>query len=544
MRTFLLREGSDDAFELWNRDSVRNGVGTAGGTLDEKRNCQSRPGIPLFMVCVYNFEEFVKPMIFQEERFQRMENYYSQRPLEVATYYGHYDTMVTLYERAFAASKCSIRSDKWLEAAAECGNLDVWSFVVDHASGQISQRAIVRAVEHPILGTAMLEKVLGNVIELDAETLDGLLKRCSSLVTLEMVLNRHTVTKKSNMTNAMLKAAVQNPFINPDLTNLILSEGQYLRVTDLCFVLAIWGPYPPSSTSTSKAGVVKKLLSHHLRAEVSEEVVCKVGQHSSTHDVHCLEQLIEHCPIEGISEDMLLAAATNVYGDDATILRFLSDHPRGIKISRQVVHWTLPSWRYNSIVLLLSRFDCPQVLEESLYTMIESPSQDGKLPLVMPYCKPLVVTDAYIEACAAGRHAWEVEYVINLPRAIPISRRALYASITNDHSAAQVLSLLLRDMDGCELELREDILVQALSHSSDARDMVRILANHWGALPVTEQAIMAAVKNGRGSTEVLDHLLKHMKSEAIMFTDNVLIAAIEGDNIDFCGLLLAPQSRL
>ena len=533
LKNFLLEYGSNNASELWNQDGLSKDVGEGYHWPQEHENphCHSEPALSLFIVCVYGLEEFVEPLILHKQKILRAENSMGYRPLEVATIYEYYDIVIALYEAATLARKSPVRGKEWIKIAAQCKDLKLWSFVVDHTPNENLKSAIESVARNSTLGMVMIPRILGSITELDARTLEAFLGDCTSLAMVDMVLNHPAGT---TMTTSMLEAAVQNQSINPELTSLILSMAPYLRVTGLCFVLAFYGKHLSDSRSSFLDGVIKNLLSHHSRSEITEEVVCKAIDFSSKDEVGCLEQLLNHSLLDCISEDMLSAVLASA---NIEILTYFLDHPRAAKISQQIVQRAISQTEYypNPVIsTLLTRPGCPPVSEESLYATSEMDDWEHEKTITMEQCRLIQITDAYIQACAANRSSYDFEYVFNLPRAIPLSESAVYASFENASYGSEILGFLLPNKPGFRMDISEDVLVRAVSHCC-AYDLVLMLADHWGTLPVTKRSIMAAAKRRElfFKRDLVDLLLQHSTSDATMLTDDILVAAINGNNLGF-----------
>ena len=535
MEEFLLTD-SNDAFERWNRDCFRTDVETATGTCSERRNCQSRPGLPLFMVCVYGFDELLQTMIEkQPDRAFRAENFYGARPLEVAASYGNYDTMVTIWNAASSKDVSSVRSERWLRAAAESLKLDVWNFVVKHISDVPFQTALVQAAQNTAHGHEMVRCLLENPFEIDEDVICELLKSCAALQTLDMILAHFSST---DFTELMMEAAVQNPSINPKLTEIILSNHPNLRVSRTCIISAFQLLEPSSSSQTaliSKGAVIKALLNSPTRCEISEEMIRIVAAVGKNEDIECLDLLIQHCSIDHITEDLLVAAAENSREGPA-IFEFLLHHSLGHRITQQVLQALILDEHEacNRLTSLFSQPACPPVLEESLYIRTENwISDETPLSIMMDKCRSMHITDTFLQACAANRSFDDLSHILSLPRATPISKDVICASTKNFSFAANILKMLLQFKCGFDFEVSKDILLQALSNRTDALRLAHVLAEQWGTLPVTEESMVAAVRHGREGSTVFKYLLQYCESIDEMLTENVLQAAIEGDNLEF-----------
>lgn len=535
MEEFLLTD-SNDAFERWNRDCFRTDVETAKGTCNERRNCQSRPGHPLFMVCVYGFDELVQAMLGrQQDQAFRAENFYGARPLEVAASYGNYDTMVVIWNAASSRDASSVRSERWLEAAAESLKLDVWNFVVKHISDVPFETALILAAQNTAHGNEMVGSLLENPFEIDEDIICELLKSCASLQTLDIILTHSSIT---GFTEMMMEAAVRNPFINPELTEMILSKHPNLRVSRTCIISAFQLFESPSSSETaliSKAAVIKTLLNSPTRCEISEEMIRIVAAVGKNEDIECLDLLLQHCSIDHITEDLLVAAAENSREGPA-IFEFFLNHSLEHKITQQVFQAVIlyEHEACNRFTSLLSQPACPPLLEESLYIRAENwSSDDTPLSIITDECKSMHITNTFLQACAANRSFDDLRHVLFLPRAISISKDVISASTRNFSCAANILKILLQFKCGFDFEISEDILLEALSNRTDALRLAHVLAEQWGTLPVTEESMVAAVRHGRQGSTIFKYLLQYCESVDNVLTENVLQAAIEGDNLEF-----------
>lgn len=524
MQAFFLDRDSNNAFRKWNSDSFKTDVETAPGTCNEKRRSQSRPGLPLFMICVYGFDDFVVPAIEKTDGALLAENFYHDRPLEVAAFYGNFVTMKLVYNAASSTLKSPIRAKEWLAAAALSGSLGVWKFAVKHIENIPLKSAIIKAAQVPNYGKEMVCSLLTDTVDVDEEILLETLQRCASFDTLDVILAKsHT----PRFTKHMLKAAVENPFINPELVEMILAEGQKLQVSESTIITAF------QTLPSNKESVVKALLNHVPCCEISEEMVCLIARHSIVTDIASLDLLLEHCSIGRITEDLLVAGARS-YGRDSTVLRFFLERSCSRTISQQVLQSALlERHSLDRFGTLLFWPECPPVLEESLYIMTEEWGSQAGLPVAMKHCRSLHITDAFLQACAANRDVSEMEMVISLPRAVPISREVVCASLTSFWDPAEKFRLLLHHKCGFDLEPSETILRQALSNYHCKLGLVLILANRWTKLPVTEATMIASVENPRDGTQVFEFLLRHCESVETGLTEDVLFAAIRGDNLEF-----------
>lgn len=528
MEKFLLEYGSGSAFERWNRDAFRTmGLEMAPGTNEERQRCQCRPALPLFMICVYGFNEFVELAIQKRDDVHYAQNLWRQRPLEVAAYYGNYSTIKLLDDATSSFQKSPIRSHELLASAARSGNLDVWSFALTHIPVMPFKSAITEAVQSPELGKEMLCSLLYNTVEVDLEDWTDILLNCASFDILDIILERFPM---ESLTEDTLNAAIRNQFISQGLVEMVLSKDPDIQVTEISILLAL------SGSQKQRTDVIKALIAHPKRCEITEEMVYRAAEVSyGQGDLECLEVLLQHCSIEHITEDWLAAAANTSWRDPSTFKYFL-DHPRNIKVTPQKLQKALIKGGFISaqcLVLLLSQSDSPQLLEEDVYIMAENDSFADVLSAVMPHCESIYAGEAYLQACARNISSSEMQHIISRPRAIPISQSVVHAAFGNRRDTESMVRLLLQTIYGFAFKPSEEVLLKALSEHGEPLTVVRILAECWEQLPVTELCMAAAVSNRRYGTDIFELLIKYWNSDETPLSDKVLLSAIEGDNVDF-----------
>ncbi|KAL8819092.1 MAG: hypothetical protein Q9191_007810, partial [Dirinaria sp. TL-2023a] len=476
------------------------------------------------MICVYGLNELVDAATTQKALFA--ENDGRARPLEVATFYGNLVTMRLICRTASLKPRSSIRAKEWLAAAARSRNLDIWKFALEHIEDIPFKSTIIEAVKDPKSGKEMVLSLLNDSNEIDEETYLDILSHCASFETLDVITAKSHTLK---FTERMLNAAVQNPSINPELVEMILAKGENLRVSESSIIMAF------RYSQSNKEAVVKALLNHDSRCEISEELVCNVAR---MYDIEAevipsLGLPTGHCSINHTTEDWLMAAATNESLAFA-VLKFFLERSDTATISQQVLQSVLAnSLSAKNLNILFPRLNCPSILEESLYIAAEQSRYLYALLVGIGHGESLCITDAFLQACATKSSLSEMKSVISTPRAVSISREVVCASLKGGFDAADKLDLLLRHKAGFELGPSEDILLQPVSNVFYKLELVRVLANHWTSLPVTEASMIASVSCEWDGTQVFDFLLQFCESVETGLTGNVLLAAIQGTNIEF-----------
>ncbi|KAI9688036.1 MAG: hypothetical protein M1820_010309 [Bogoriella megaspora] len=526
MVDFLLKTDSNTAFHCWNHNCFQTDVERSRGTCDERRRCQSRPAQPLFMASVYDFDDFAEELLEENVQALYAENFYHERPLEVAAFYGNYTTMVVLYDAAASKQKASIREDRWLLAAASSNSIDVWNFARAKALERPSNDVLFKAAGNHQHSKQMVSSLLDDVGALDEKTVAGILQSCASLQIVELITPH---LAPDQLTELTLSAAAQNRFINPDLTEIILSKSKFPHISGQCIVdAALRG-------GRSKAAVLKLFLEHPGCCDVTEEMLCLITRLCKEQTTECLHSLFTSLPIDCITQDLLKAAAENIY-DGPAILTFLLAQPGRKEISQQVLQSAMLN-RWKAVELfdqLIAASERPGLLEESLYVFTETWSGDDVvLQKVMAEFKAISLTESFLKACAANRHGLEMEFVLSLPRAFPVSEEMVHASLGNFKDADGMLLYLLRVQESLRLEVSENLLLLALSNQAYALHLAEVLAEVWGCLPVTESVVMCAVRHPRSGMDIYYLLRRHSDNVDEMLTENVLRAGVEGDNVEF-----------
>ncbi|KAL8731892.1 MAG: hypothetical protein Q9181_004153 [Wetmoreana brouardii] len=526
MAEFLLAQDSSSAFERWNHDAFHSDLEMAPGTCDEKRRSQSLPALPLFMICVYGFDEFVVPTISKMDHVHYAENFYRERPLEVAALYGNYCTVKVLHEATSTLRKSPIRAQQFLVSAARSCRLDMWNFTLRHVSTIPFKSAIVEAARSEELGIELVSSLLNSAVDIGSEVPAEVFQNCASFDVLNLILARFP---SRDFTEKTLDVAVQNDSINPRLVETILSKNPEIGVSENCILLGFHG------AETKRAAIIQVLLAHQKRCEVSEALISEIATYNSNESgIQCLELLLEHCPIDYITEDWLVAAAENLISSSIT-LNFFLDHSLNSKSNRQNLHIAALSKAIppENLEVLLSRSDCLRLPEESFYILTEFRSSASVVPTTIDRCGSIFITDAYLQACAAKYTGTEMRNIIYLPRAVPISEKVVEAALENYFYAEDVLKLLLQAHCGFTLEPSEKVLLKAVSENCRKYEIVHCLAEYWSTLPVTEASLMASVQKNTDGTLIFELLMKYWRSTETPLSDNVLLAAIQGLNVEF-----------
>ncbi|KAL8916277.1 MAG: hypothetical protein Q9208_008606 [Pyrenodesmia sp. 3 TL-2023] len=536
MEEFIFGHGPGSAFEKWNRFSFRSSLELAPGTNAERMRCVSRPALPLFMICVYGYNEFVERAIQGKTDVHYAQNTCQERPMEVAAFYGNYSTLKLLHDATSLLLRSPIRPRELLSSAANSRNLDVWRFAIRHIPVIPLKSAITEAVRSSEFGKEMLCSLLHSIVEVHSEDLADILRSCASFDILNIILNRFPVKR---FTGKMLNAAVKNRSISQGLVEMILSKQPDIRVTETTILSASWGLLGMQKKRTD---VMKTLLAHPKRCEITEEIVYRVIEDSRDQDdVECLEVLLQNCSMDHITEDWL-AAAANRSEEDLAPFQYLLNHPCNNKITlrnlqKAVVHVN-EFTNAHCLKLLFSRPGCPQLLDEDIYRMMEKGSIwihsfEEAFSTITPQCEPVYATEAYLQACATRLNTPQMQYALSRPRAIPVTESVVIAAFGNFKDAANMVKMLLQTICSFALEPSENTLFRATSNYGEAYELVRILAECWGHLPVTERCMAAASRNDSNGTETFKFLLKYWTSDETPLSDSVLLAAIRGDNMDF-----------
>ncbi|KAL8753882.1 MAG: hypothetical protein Q9199_004733 [Rusavskia elegans] len=535
MEEFLLEHGPGSAFEKWNRDLFLPQLEVAPGAQQERMMYISRPASPLFMICVYGYDEFVERAIQNKDDVHYAQNTNRQRPMEVAAFCGNYGTFKLLHDASSLLLKSPIRPRELIASAAQSRNLDIWRFAMRHIPVIPFKSAITEAVRSSEFGKEMLCSLLHSTVEVHPEDLTDILRNCASFDILNIILNQFPVKR---FTEAMLNAAVQNQSISQGLVKMILSKEPNIRVTETSILSASRGL---CGLQKKRTDVMKTLLAHPKRCEITEEIVYRVIEASQDQDdVECLEVLLQNCSVEHVTEEWLAAAARRPEVYDLDLFKYLLDHPCNNKITlrnlqKAIVHIDDHA-NPRSLILLSSRSGCPQLLDEDIYRMTEDSTSmmfvsENAFTTIM---SPIYATEAYMQACARNLYSHQMQYAMSRPRAIPITQSVVDAAFGNVHDALKMVTLLLQTICSSDPKPSEEILLTAVSDKLCKYEIIEFLAEYWGQLPVTERCMAAATRqHSDNGTRNFEFLLKYWNSDETPFTDSVLLAAVEVNNVDF-----------
>ena len=183
---------------------------------------------------------------------------------------------------------------------------------------------MVEAAQAPEHGKAMIRALLDLKNDLDSGTLTPVLRGCVSMETLGTLLAH---SQSIVLTEVHLEAAVQNAFLNPELTEMILRRTPGISVSEKCIVFAICPEFSfPTSRTTRKhttlSAIIEILLNHPDICDITEELICKVARWAELEDLYPRQLLLSRCLPNCITEDVLMAAAANMKGD-SVILEFM-----------------------------------------------------------------------------------------------------------------------------------------------------------------------------------------------------------------------------
>ncbi|KAG8525573.1 uncharacterized protein KY384_009217 [Bacidia gigantensis] len=493
MRAFLCDDTTNEAFNKWRRD-ISKFYGPA--ELGEK---PSTSNFSLFMICRYAFNEFIESKLVRGGSIFDARNWHGNTPLEVAAASSNFVAMDLLYKASLAQYPSSIRGGKWLESAAKSDDLDIWNYVCSRVSGTPIALGLHAAAQNTQHSFEMVKSLLEKFSPTDENTLTKALVVAASLETVDLIL-AHCPT--SLMPHHLVEASVQNQLLNPQLTQKLLTHFPESSVTEDCFLL---------SDSSRRTEILEVLLKHPFRCVVSEEMVCEMTKTLYFgKDIMCLSLLLPLCRINSISEDLLVAAAC-----------------------QEVLQGAMKNHYHQHLGVLLSRADCPTVLEESFYIMANHRSLYNVVP-ALEACEDIYITDALMQACAKTMNVDDVKYIISQPRAFSLSERVLYSAVENDRGCGtEVFKYLVHKTSGFKPEPSENALIQAHSRPFTAYNMTKILADLWKRLPVTEKSMIAMVKQNRDFDDTFQLLRQYCECTEASLTDSILHAAIEANNVDF-----------
>ena len=543
LQAFFTFDNSNDAFARWNQACVKYSFFREADPLQERRNCQSLPGSPLFMACVYGFDEFIDPLVAHSDRTLYLENSLARRPLEVATRFSNISTIELLYNATIRSHcKLSIRAANWLMAAATRKDISIWNFAAARVDDLPYRSAITYAVRNPEHAD-VVASLLDKIQDLSATILKGILYECASFEIFEMVMAK---LPSLVFTQDLLVAAVRNRSLNPGLTKLILSRYPSVTVCESC----LYCPFEMAYAEPDQE-LITVLLCHENRCEVTEELITLVIKLYAGQSVKCIEMLVKHSATGHVTEEWLIAAASNEHAGHA-LFQYLLERAAEQEITQGVLQSAMSNRRraWTNLGILRSQSRCLPILDESIYAAARSWSMDAAiLPLALDVDDPMRITAGFFEICAANKGSQEVVDIVRRARYTPIFQEVILSSLRNPNDAAYIAEFLLQ-VSGMKIEMSEDQLNELLAHHArlshgifDPQSpwIIHMLARHCSTLPVTENTLIAAMQEANTSGSTIELLVDQCKSVDQVLTDVVLNAALAFGNETFVSYFLSKR---
>lgn len=529
---FLVDEQGRSAFRQWNRDCFQTDLETAPGTCQERRNCSSRPAQPLFMACVYGFDDIAERIVTRDNSALNAENFLRNNPLEVAATYGTYSTFTKVYNLAVTAQKSCIRPTELLSAAA--GSIPaILRFLLDQDINIPSYASVLLAgARNQEYGEEMVQLVLQKAGNVDEVILEGIFRSSSSIAAIDLLLSH---LGPFDITESMFLAAAKNVHIGRELMEMFKSRCQDVKITEECFISAAIG-----DKDVDGAESIELLLRHPKRCNITEEILESVARWGNAQSSRSLELLLaQYEPLE-ITEDLLAAAASNIYGGP-TILHLLLERSKSPNITQQVLQKAVLK---DTLNILLAHPCCPDIAEETVYIMIKTLSgQQDVVRFVFERSEKFQITEALMRTVASNREARDMAYLLSQSRAYPVSEATITAAVSNWHDGTHMTQLLLQNARDLQFEPSEDILLAAMNNGPSALGLITFFAKTFQSLPVTENVIKAAIKNYRDGKRLMD-LLFSGSFGPVNVTTGILEAAAEQDDIEVIQFLLQHKGEI
>lgn len=532
---FLADEEGKEVFSYWNSYCFQTDLGTAPGTCSERRNCSSRPAQPLFMACVYGFEDIAHRIVLSDDKALEAENFYQRNPLEVAATYSNYGVTKTLYEIAAKARYSCIRPERLLVAAAE-GSVEVLQFLLNQNIMIRSFGKILAAAgANPKHAKDMVSLLIQRMPNINESILEDVIACSPSIETIELLLLH---LKPLRISESLLLAATGNRRAGWELVEMLLSRsGEFVLTEDFFISAGIGGKRKHGPK------VVELLLAHPKRCEITEEILYTVAAHGHRNSKQCLELLLTQVAELGDNEDMLCAGAQNMYAGPEVLDLFL-DHSKDPHITQQVIQSAIRNrWHAKELLeRLIAHPRCSNISEETAYVMTETWSgQRDVFRFVFERLKNVEVTEALLQAVARDRSADDMSYLLSKPRAFPISEAIVTAAASNLFEGARMIPLLLDCAVEVQVQLSEDFLL-AVIRSAQAPELMTYLIERGWKIPVTENIVTEAITNFRHG-KFLMNLLSDL-SGGIAVTSGILEAAAQQDDVDVMACLLQRKEKL
>lgn len=224
------------------------------------------------------------------------------------------------------------------------------------------------------------------------------------------------------------------------------------------------------------------LESRDRRAPITKKAINLIAM---AFDSAILQQSLDGGDIDILTpQELLLAAAGNIYHGKELICFLLEEYNEDISVTEEVVEAAADNWGSGRdiLALLLDR-------------------RDGMIP----------VTEKAL--CSIVRRLWDSAEALMLilektRTEIPITEYVLRQAVTAKLKSVEILRLLL-DSQGSKITITEPIVNAAAGNGYDAKHLVAFLLDKGGSgIPITTNTIEAIINNESGGLQVLTMFLQ------------------------------------
>ncbi|KAK5995938.1 hypothetical protein PT974_04357 [Cladobotryum mycophilum] len=249
-----------------------------------------------------------------------------------------------------------------------------------------------------------------------------------------------------------------------------------------------------------------------------------------------LLRFLLQCPQDvDICEDVLVEAIGNERGTDALKLLLTSGH---IPVTEAMVVKAAQSEDATDVLTILLRKGGP--ITDNVVVAAAENKRMGALSLLLEFDSTIPISEKVVIAAAGNMIGIEMlELIAMNGHYLPVSEKSVLAAAGNrDREAA--LELLLETNES--IPITEQMLIRAVqtgnTFSHDLTSNLKLLLSKGGE--VTEAVVIAALNQGFWDTEMLGVLITH--NSRIELTEEIMLAAVRNDDgakhlkylLDFC----------
>ncbi|KAI9694302.1 MAG: hypothetical protein M1820_009026 [Bogoriella megaspora] len=521
---FLVGDGqTGSGFETWFAHCDVGDFGALNKRESEKVECKSQKRQPLFMACVYDFDDIVEAFLqtSSDQTMLRDENLYGRTVLEVASRYGSHASLAKLL--VFTEDPISQpQVDKLLLAA---GNFNTLDCLLSKGYNAPNWIPVIESVAQNVKnGQRMVDMVLQRPgVKFDESILLTAMSKAVSIEIVTTILDR---CGENLITSAVLNAATSNVHLGAVLTKQLLKLLPHVTVTNDMLASA---SLCDSLNMDGSIETLKLLLAHPVREPVTEDALIHIAAHCSSRNLQCLELLLSGP--KSVTEDLLCAAASNTVAGPASLEHLLSQSDNA-PITQHVLQSAALNRQHagHMLELLLRHKGSPSVGDETMHTLCETnSSQNDVIDSILNRQEdaPINITNDLLECMAYNRSQRDMASILALPRWRPVSGRMVELALRNWQGALEQVKYLYLLYANAFMPSSQR-LVQALDNQFYALELTIWLRDLWKGLPVDESVVKAAVRTTTNTGLILS--LLRAESTKIEVTAGILEAAATQNN--------------